>query len=67
MLDGLPQALAALAARAGGPVSVVGWSLGGIFARELARERPDLVRHVITLGSPFALSDPRRSRADGAY
>ena len=67
VLDGLPQALAALAARAGGPVSVVGWSLGGIFARELARERPDLVRHVITLGSPFALSDLRRSRADSAY
>ena len=67
VLDGLPQALAVLAARAGGPVSVVGWSLGGIFARELAREHPDLVRHVITLGSPFALSDPRRSRADGAY
>jgi pimeloyl-ACP methyl ester carboxylesterase len=67
VLDGLPQALAVLAARAGGPVSVVGWSLGGIYARELARERPDLVRHVITLGSPFMLADPRRSRADGTY
>jgi pimeloyl-ACP methyl ester carboxylesterase len=34
-------------------VSIVGWSLGGIYARELAREHPSLVRQVITLGSPF--------------
>ncbi|MCE9650804.1 MAG: alpha/beta hydrolase [Parvibaculum sp.] len=34
-------------------ISIVGWSLGGIYARELAREYPALVRQVITLGSPF--------------
>jgi pimeloyl-ACP methyl ester carboxylesterase len=34
-------------------VSIIGWSLGGIYARELARALPDLVRQVITLGSPF--------------
>lgn len=34
-------------------VSLVGWSLGGIYARELARAHPDDVRLVITLGSPF--------------
>lgn len=34
-------------------VSIIGWSLGGVFAREVARLRPDLVRQVITLGSPF--------------
>jgi pimeloyl-ACP methyl ester carboxylesterase len=67
VLDGLPDALAALAERRGGPVSVVGWSLGGIFARELAREHQAQVRQVITMGSPFALTDPRRSRADGVY
>jgi hypothetical protein len=33
-------------------VSLVGWSRGGVLARELARERPDLVRSVVTLGSP---------------
>ena len=58
VLDGLPRALAALAGRTGGPVSVVGWSLGGIYARELARQHPGRVRQVITLGSPFALTDP---------
>jgi pimeloyl-ACP methyl ester carboxylesterase len=67
VLDGLPWALAGLAERTGGPVSVVGWSLGGIYARELARQRPGQVREVITLGSPFALTDPRQSRAHGAY
>ena len=35
-------------------ISLVGWSLGGVYARELAKELPDVVRCVITLGSPFA-------------
>lgn len=34
-------------------VSLVGWSLGGIYARELARRAPERVRSVITMGSPF--------------
>src|SRR4051812_29726989 len=37
-----------------GKVLVVGWSLGGLFARELARACPDRVRAVVTLGSPFS-------------
>ncbi|MEO6199323.1 MAG: alpha/beta fold hydrolase [Sphingomicrobium sp.] len=40
------------------PVLLVGWSLGGIYARELARHRPRRVRAVVTLGSPFS-GDPR--------
>ena len=36
------------------PVSIVGWSLGGVFAREIAKMRPDRVRSVISLGSPIA-------------
>lgn len=67
VLDELPRELAGLAERAGGPVSVIGWSLGGIYARELAREHPGHIRRVITLGSPFALTDARQSRADGVY
>ena len=46
--------LAHLAERHGRTVSLVGWSLGGIYARELARARPELVRMVITMGTPFA-------------
>ncbi len=67
VLDELPRELAGLAERTGGPVSVIGWSLGGIYARELAREHPEHIRRVITLGSPFALTDARQSRADGVY
>jgi pimeloyl-ACP methyl ester carboxylesterase len=37
----------------GRAVSLVGWSLGGIYARELAKLAPERVRQVITLGSPF--------------
>ncbi len=35
-------------------ISLVGWSLGGVYARELAKEMPEMIRCVITLGSPFA-------------
>jgi pimeloyl-ACP methyl ester carboxylesterase len=45
--------LAHLAERHGRKVSLVGWSLGGIYARELARSHPDQVRCVITLATPF--------------
>ena len=43
--------------RSGKRVSLVGWSLGGLYARQLAAAYPDLVRQVITLGTPFG--DPR--------
>jgi pimeloyl-ACP methyl ester carboxylesterase len=35
-------------------VSLIGWSLGGFYAREIAKIMPDMVRSVITLGTPFA-------------
>jgi pimeloyl-ACP methyl ester carboxylesterase len=38
---------------AGRPISLVGWSLGGYLAREAARELPEIVDRVITLGSPI--------------
>jgi hypothetical protein len=44
--------LVSLSRRSGQPVQIVGWSLGGYLAREAARERPDLVQQVITLGTP---------------
>lgn len=36
------------------PVLIVGWSLGGLFAREVARHIPECVEAVVTLGSPIA-------------
>ena len=55
--DGLVRRLAELSAGGEQPVSIIGWSLGGILARELARRHPESVRSVITLGSPFRLSN----------
>jgi pimeloyl-ACP methyl ester carboxylesterase len=45
---------------------IVGWSLGGLFAREYARYHPDQVRAVITLGSPFS-GDPRQNNVWKLY
>lgn len=38
----------------GSPASLVGWSLGGVIAREVARRHPEAVRRVITYGTPVA-------------
>lgn len=57
-LDRLQRALAAVPGDK--PVVVVGWSLGGLYARELARAAPDRVRAVVTLGTPLS-GDPRQS------
>ena len=35
------------------PVSLIGWSLGGIYSREVAKIDPSLIRQVITMGTPF--------------
>ena len=50
----------------GRPVLLVGWSLGGLYARELAREAPHLVRAVVTLGSPFS-GHPRQNNVWRLY
>lgn len=60
--------LAAQVERFGGgaPVMLVGWSLGGVYARELAKARPELVTKVVTLGTPFS-GDPRHNNAWRLY
>lgn len=50
----------------GRPVLLVGWSLGGVYARELAREVPEMVRAVVTLGSPFS-GDPHMNNVWHLY
>jgi len=64
--DALRARLSELAGRHRRKVSLIGWSLGGIFAREIARHAPHEVRSVITLGSPFA-GVPRASNAWRLY
>jgi pimeloyl-ACP methyl ester carboxylesterase len=53
IVDGVRSRLLELRERHGQPISLIGWSLGGIYAREIARALPDAVRQVITLASPF--------------
>lgn len=54
------------AKRMGGPVSIVGWSLGGYLAREVARDRPEIVERIITLGSPI-IGGPKYTAAAEFY
>jgi pimeloyl-ACP methyl ester carboxylesterase len=66
MRAALRDRLAEIHAATGRKVSVVGWSLGGVYARDLALQAPDLVRCVVTLGSPFA-NDVRATNATRLY
>ena len=61
--DGMVAKLEALHDQSGGKVSLVGWSLGGVYARLLASRHPQWVRSVVTLGSPFTGS----ARATNAW
>jgi pimeloyl-ACP methyl ester carboxylesterase len=62
LLERALDEISRLAAASGGPVSLIGHSLGGIYARELAKENPQQVRQVISLGSPFG-----EGRDTGSY
>jgi pimeloyl-ACP methyl ester carboxylesterase len=62
----LQRRVAALSRDYGRPMALVGWSLGGLFAREIARRQPDHVSLVITMGTPFS-GDPRANNAWRAY
>jgi pimeloyl-ACP methyl ester carboxylesterase len=58
LLEALAGRITEQARKAGRPVSLVGWSLGGYLSRELARDHPEAVRKVVTLGSPV-IGGPR--------
>jgi pimeloyl-ACP methyl ester carboxylesterase len=66
MKSALFDRLREIHAGAGRKVSIVGWSLGGIYARHLALQAPDMVRSVVTLASPFA-NDVRATNATRLY
>src|ERR1700677_2807061 len=66
MRAALRDRLAVIHAATGRKVSLVGWSLGGIYARDLALRAPDMVRYVVSLGSPFA-GDVRATNATRLY
>jgi pimeloyl-ACP methyl ester carboxylesterase len=65
----VPQVVAevdAVRRRTGEEVRLVGWSLGGVIAREVARDRPDLVSRVVTYGTPV-VGGPKYTLAADAY
>jgi len=66
MRAALRDRLAEVYAATGRKVSIIGWSLGGVYARDLALQAPDMVRSVVTLGSPFA-NDIRATNATRLY
>jgi len=53
IIDGVLDRFDELHARYDEPVSVVGWSFGGLLARWVAHQRPSAVRQVVCLGSPY--------------
>ncbi|MCV6974942.1 esterase/lipase family protein [Mycobacterium bourgelatii] len=67
VVNGMSELLDKLQAQHQAPVSVIGWSLGGIFARNLARKNPSAVRQVITLGSPFGMRHASESRSTWSF
>lgn len=66
VLDGLLARVDELERTHGQPVTVIGWSFGGLLARWAAHQRPGLVEHVITLGSPWR-ANGEVTRATGAF
>lgn len=64
--DRLCERVTTMARKEGEPVVLVGWSLGGLFAREIAHRHPEAVAMVVTMGSPFS-GDRRANNAWRAY
>jgi len=65
-LDRLGAQLTNFASRHDAPVTLIGWSLGGLFSREIAKRHPQMVREVMTLGTPFS-GCPRANNAWRIY
>jgi len=65
-LDAFCRRVEDASAKAGEPIALVGWSLGGIYAREAAKRVPHAVKMVVTMGSPFS-GDIHANNAWRAY
>ena len=61
------QRLEKVVEKHGEKATLVGWSLGGIYAREIARQRPELVRQVVTMGSPFNGKNPKATNVQSLF
>ncbi len=66
MLDPVIEMVERRVEQTGRPATTIGWSNGGIFAREVARDRPDLVTQIITIGTPV-FGGPKYTRGAALY
>ena len=66
LVDGLIDRFGEVADQYEEPVSIIGWSFGGLLARRIAHEHPDRVRQIICLASPWR-ADGERTRATAAF
>ncbi len=67
IIDGVDALVRRLHDEDGRSVQLVGWSLGGVLARHVAARRPDMVRRVITLGSPYRITRRQNLAAGWLY
>lgn len=67
VVNGLRKRVASMAESSGEKVTIIGWSLGGIYAHELARRAPGSVRQVVTLGSPLRMAGRHGRTASAAF
>jgi pimeloyl-ACP methyl ester carboxylesterase len=66
-IDELKDRVTDLANTTNGTITLIGHSLGGLYAREIARMQPDNVRQVISLGTPFGKGSKKGSNAKGMF
>ena len=66
VLDGLSHRVMSLSERHDQPLTLVGWSFGGLLCRWLAHEHSDKVRHVVTMGAPWR-AEGERTRVTGLF
>lgn len=66
MLDPVTEMVERRVEQTGKPAALIGWSNGGVFAREVARDRPDLVTRVLTYGTPV-VGGPKYTRGATLY
>lgn len=67
VVTGLRKRVASMAESSGQKVTIIGWSLGGVYAHELARRAPGSVRQVVTLGSPVRMAGRDGRAASAAF
>lgn len=66
LIDGLTERFEGLKKQYDAPISIVGWSFGGVLARSLAHAYPEDVRQIVCLGSPWR-ADGEKTRATAMF